>query len=347
MIARGSLWIHAGLFLVASALGLQALTKDDGDPKEEHEVELWQVAPSAVQRLEYESKKRKVVLEGMSDAHGRYFVGTVDKEKRKPPKNPHQPKGDADAGAPPPAEPEVVERETLRFVAAKDANELTETLAELTAKRSLGKLAPDRYEEFGFGGEEEARVRFDFGGKVRELVVGGKTPGGSDVYVRDPESGQAYVVGGSVIRDLESADSSLMQRQLTEFESDAVAKVVIRVGESNRELVPVPGQRQFWANPSDPSSKDETASNWMTKFERLRVTEYAEKVDGETTPIAEVEYFDQAGKPLGKVELLSQSVAGEDKPRYLARSAETRWYGQVLASTAEQLAQDAQGVTNP
>jgi hypothetical protein len=109
----------------------------------------------------------------------------------------------------------------------------------------------------------------------------------------------------------------------------------------------VSGQGQFWANPSDPATKDETASNWMTKFDRLRVTEYTQKVEGATTPVAEVEYFDEAGKSLGKVELVSQVVPGEDKPRYLARSDETRWYGEVLASTAEQLAQDAQGIINP
>jgi hypothetical protein len=347
VIAGRSLWVHASLFVVASALGWQALTKEEEDPKAEHETVLWEVTPESVQRLELESKKKKVVLESQKDAYGRYFVGTVDKEKAKPPKNPHEQKSEADAGAPPPAEPEVVERETIRFVAAKEANELSDSLAKLTAKRTLGKLSEDRYEEFGFGGEEEMRVRFVLGGKTREFIVGGKTPGGSDSYVRDAESGQTYVIAGSVVRDIETADTSLLQRDLTEFEEDEVSKAVVRVGEASRELVPVPGQSQFWANPSDASNKDETASNWMTKFERLRVTDYVEKVEGETTPIAVVEYFDKSGKSLAQVELVSQAVAGEDKPRYLARSGVTRWHGKVLANTAEQLAQDAAGIVNP
>jgi hypothetical protein len=344
MVQRG-LWVHAALFVLASGLGLHALTKEDADPTKEHETELWQVAPESIKRLEFESKKKKVVLESESDAHGRFFVGTVDKEKFKPPKNPHQPKPETDAGAPP-AEPEAPERETLRFVAAKDANELCDTLGKLSAKRSLGKLPEDRYEEFGFGADDEAHVRFDLGGKTREFIVGGKTPGGSDVYVRDAQSGQSYVIAGSVVRDLETADTSMMQRDLTAFDEDSVAKVVIAVGDGTRELVPVPEQRQFWANPSDPTNKDETASNWMTKFNRLRVTKYVEK-PGETTPIATVEYFDKVGKSLGKVELVSETVAGQDKPRYLGRSDETRWYGEVLASTAEQLSQDAPGIINP
>lgn len=345
MISKSSLWLHAGLFIVASALSLRAITKSDDTQGAEHETPLWSESADAVKRIELHSKTKTVVLEGQSDAAGRFFVGTIDREKAKPPKNPHAPPSEADAGAPP-AAPETVERETVRFVAVKDALELAGSIGKLMAKRSLGKLTPERFEEFGF--ETDApTVRFDVAGTVREFVVGGKTPGGGDVYVRDAKTSDGYVIAGGITRDLESADSTLMQRSFLDLESAEVAKAVVRIGGAQRELVPVTGQSQFWANPADPATKDETASNWMTKFGRLRVSEYVEKLEGETTPIAEVEYFGKDGKSLGKVQLMSQTLPGEDKPRYLAKSATTRWVATVLASTGEQLAQDAQSIAQP
>jgi hypothetical protein len=346
VISKSSVWLHAGLFIVASALSLRAITKTDDTPGAEHETPLWSESADAVKRIELTSKTKSVVLEGQADGLGRYFVGTIDREKAKPPKNPHAPPSEADAGAPP-AAPESVERETVRFVAVKDALELAQSIGKLTAKRSLGKLTPDRFEEFGFEPDAPTTVRFDVAGTVHEFVVGGKTPGGGDVYVRDTKTSDGYVIAGGITRDLESADSTLMQRNFLDLDSAEVAKAILRIGGAQRELVPVTDQSQFWANPADPSAKDETASNWMTKFSRLRVSEYVEKVDGETTPIAEVEYFGKDGKSLGKVQLMSQTLPGEDKPRYLAKSATTRWVATVLASTGEQLAQDAQSVAQP
>jgi hypothetical protein len=345
VISKTTIWLHAGLFTLASALSLRAITKTDDEPTGEHEIPLWTASAEAVKRIEYTSKTKTVVLEAQKDGLGSFFVGTMDYEKPKPPRNPHQPP-EADAGAPP-AEPEKVEREKVRFVAVSDAAELAAQVGKLMAKRSLGKLTKERYEEFGFEEEAPTTLRFDIQGTVHEFIVGGKTPGGGDVYVREAKSGDAYVIAGSITRDLESADSTLMQRAFIDLTDLELGKAVVRVGGSQRELVPVPDQREFWANPSDPASKDETASNWMTKFGRLRVTEYVERVEGEVTPIAEVEYFGKDGKSLGKVFLGSQVVPGEEKPRYLAKSPTTRWFATVLASTGEQLAQDATSIAQP
>lgn len=345
MISKQGVLLHVGLLVVASGLGFSAITKDDEDLREEHETVLWSADADSITRIEFESAKQTVVLEGKKDDTGRYYVGTLNREKRTTPHNPHQ-RGDGDAGAPP-VEEAAPEREVIRFIAVEQANQLAGNLATLHAKRSLGKLDPARYEEFEFSEKESAKIKVQLGGTEHELVLGGKTPGGTDIYVREAKSGEAYVVPGSIARDLSAAESSLVERDLLGFEQGDVHKVVIQQGEATRELVAAEGEKGFWASPSSPAAKDETASNWMTKLARVKINEYVESPGDGVTPLCEVRYFDKSGKLLGFLELASQALPNEDKPRYLARSPGTRWYGTVVASTAEQLSQDIASVLNP
>lgn len=343
MIAKRSLAIHLSLFIFASALGLRALTKGDDEVRDQHETELWTVTPEKVSRLEFTSDERKVVLESKTDAEGRYFITTVDRLKKAPPHDPHRPPPASDAGAPSVGEGE---RETLRFIAVQEAEELAESVASLTAKRSLGKLEASRFEEFGFEGEAAPTVRIDLAGESHELVVGGRTPGGGDVYVMDKGTGDAYVVAGNIARNLESAESSLIERNLVRLEEAEVHKVVVKAGDAQRALMPIEGQKGFWANPDQPTVKDETASNWMSKLDKLRISEYVAE-PANPTPMAQIEYYSKDGKRLATVELASESVPGNDQPRYLAKSSNSRWYGTVLTSVAEQLSQDLSSILNP
>ena len=44
-----------------------------------------------------------------------------------------------------------------------------------------------------------------------------KTPGGSDRYVRDTATGEAYVIAGTIANDLVSADNRLIEREFHDF----------------------------------------------------------------------------------------------------------------------------------
>jgi len=236
---------------------------------------------------------------------------------------------------------------TQRFVAVKDVVKLTERVAPLLALRSLGKVEPARYAEFGFDATEPARIKLQLGSATRELIVGGKTPGGQDVYVRTVDDDQTYVVDGNIARDLETAESRLMERALHGWDGDEAIKVKINLGEQTRELGRSPEKKSFWSDPKTLEEKDETATNWMTKLDRLRVVEYVEKVEPPPEPVLSVEYYSEKGKLLGRLELASKAPEPgkpDAKPEYLVRTEHTRWWGQVVQSTGEQLVQDATGV---
>jgi hypothetical protein len=120
--------------------------------------------------------------------------------------------------------------------------------------------------------------------------------------------------------------------------------VVLSAGDKRREIVRHGDEKDFWSRPDSPETKDETVSNWMTKIDRLRVTNYVETPEPAPKPedtVVRVEYQGEHGKPLGFLELVRQpAAAAKDKTEYLARSEHSRWFATVLRSTAEQIDQD-------
>ncbi len=337
--------VHLALFFVASAVAFAAARrpKEEGKPLE---VELWEAKPEAVTRVYFKDSTREVVLSPQSDAHGRYLVGKVTKTTKSV-KPAAQPVGDAGVGtvlAPEPAaEPDKTEVES--FVGVKEANELVDEIASLRAVRKLGTVAEDKLGDFGLTGEKLAEISFEVNGTTHEFVVGGRTPGGGDVYVREKTSGQVYVMSGDVTRAVELADNRLMERELlTTPEGKEVAKVTLTQGDKSRALVHSTDAPSFWTDEAAPADKNETATNWMKKFERLRANSYVEGEVGDVELLVTATFTGQSGETLGRIEFAKQSVAGAEQPRYLARSPQTRWWAVVLSSTGSELASDLPSV---
>jgi hypothetical protein len=335
-----SLSLHVGLLMVGAVVAGRAWLSD-GEADEAAVVQIWEGTSEAVERIEYTSEDRSLLLEAKRDAAGTYYVGKVEREKPERP-NPHGPED------PPADEPDAArERETLRFVAVGDAANLAEQLAPLQAARSLGALTPERQKEFGLGADTAPRLSVTIAGKTHELFLGDKTPGGNDWYARSPD-GAAYVLDGQIARDIESAENRLMERELNDWGDEDASGVKVTVGEQVRELVRLPEKKDAWADAQTIDQQDETASNWMGKLGRLRIVEYFEQPEPPPESVFKVEFFDSADKRLGSIEVGSRSSATEEgKLEFLARSEHTRWWGKVLSSTAEQLTQDVGGLVQP
>jgi hypothetical protein len=324
MKAQTQTLVHLG------ALGLSVVTAvamwtREKEPKAlaAGDVVVWSGRSGDVDRATYESKTRKVLVEAKRDEAGRYFTGTVEKETPAP--------HGADAGAPAPQP-----RTTVGFVSVGPGEKLAEALAPLKALRALGKIGDDRAGEFGLA-DPEATVVVRIGGVEHKVLVGATTPGGGDRYVRDPASNEVYVVKGDPLRNLESADSLLLERDLHEWKDTDVSRAHIEAGGKSRDLVRGgPDNKRFWADAQTPDTNDETLGNWMSKLDRLRPTEFvvAEPEGRET--LLKVTYTGK--KPLGQVEVIK--VKGGDKPTFYLRTEHTRLYGKVVGTVAEQVEQD-------
>jgi hypothetical protein len=354
MLGR-SLGVHAGLMVLAGALALRTFTAEDDTAKKHVQAEVWGGGPDQITMVRFEHKLGDMKVEPRKDKEGRYFVGTVQKDKaaesaeQKPPPNPHDPHAAESAADPAAKAPEPTgERTTAHFIAVKQGEELFKSLAPLQVLRVLGKVDEGRKKDFGFDAEQGS-LYVSIGGKDHTLVFGGSTPGGSDHYARDPVTGNAYVVPGTILRDLTSADQRLVERDLHGFEDATVKRIRVTVGEASRELVRSADKKDFWAAPATPDEKDETASNWMSKVERLRVTSYAgDKPEPPVQPsdvVMKIEYFDDR-RNIGFLELVRRP-GEDDRHEYIARTQHTRWYAGVLRSSAEQVDQDVKSVVGP
>src|SRR5262249_39670424 len=135
-----------------------------------------------------------------------------------------------------------------------------------------------------------------------KLVVGSSTPGSGDRYVKDAATGEIYALKGDLVRDLESADSRLVERDLHEWKDNDVQTATLTAGGKSREMARGGADtKRFWADKAARDTNDETLGNWMSKLDRLRPTEYVAAAPDKLETVLKLEYF--AGKPLGFVEV--------------------------------------------
>lgn len=359
-----SIGAHLALFTAALVLALIAWTSEDQPARKHVEAELWSGSVQAVERIELSNDKQNVIIEPRTDAAGRYFVGTI--EPVEAPKGSQEPAPDAGAPATPSEDPHAghghgehddddhghgsspkasdTPKKPRRFISLDKGTELVESLAALKASRVLGKVEGERAAQYGLDKSDKGTLKVVIGGRDYQLLLGDKTPGGNDRYVKRPDTGDGYVIAGGIVDDLMSAENRLLEREFHDFETSEVAKVVIRKGDQSREVVRFAGEKDFWAAPDSPQTKDETVSNWMTKLGRLRVTTYLDEREPQPKPeeqVMVVEYYNERGKQIGQLELYRRAPENAtERPDYLAKSEQSRWFATVLRSTAEQLDQD-------
>lgn len=316
-----------GVSIVAAA----TLWTREKEPKAlaQGDVVVWSGRSADVERIVFENKTRKVTLEAKKDAVGRYFVGTSEKDAAPP--SPHR----GDAGAPPEAPPGG--RATVGFVSVTAGDKVADALAPLKAMRALGRVGADRAADFGLG-ETDASLTVRVGGTERKLLIGNPTPGGGDRYVKDAASGEAFVLKGDSIRNLEGADTLMVERDLHEWKEAEVVSAKITAGGKSREIVRGgPEGKRFWADPANRDANDETLGNWMSKLDKLRPAEFQVNPPEGRATVLRIDYT--GNRQLGFVELVKVSVA-DKKPEYLIQTERTRLYAKVQASLAEQIEQD-------
>jgi hypothetical protein len=348
MSTARALIVHLALLGAATALAAHIWTREDTAHGEKRDqVEVWGGKPDDIKEISFESADRRVHLETRKDSRGRWYVGTVDKSVEV---RPPRPPGDAGADAQPAAPPAEKKRETSAFVSVDQAAKLADSLAPLYAFRAVGKIDDSRAEEFGLH-KPEGTLRVKLDGKERSLVIGGTTPGGADRYAK-LDTGEVYAIAGSIAQNMMFAESRLVERELHGFEPAELTRARISKGDQSRELLRLEDKKDGWANASSPGVLDETAGNWMTKLGRLRVMSYVEtpsKPVGPEDLVVRVEYFDK-GRQIGFLELVklppkpATAEPGKPKADFLVRTENTRWYAEVLASTAEQVEQDLASV---
>jgi len=334
MIGRKSIFIHAGLVATSAVLALAVWTRDkQAKPMVQGDVTVWSGRPADVERIVYETKKKRLELTAKKDDLGRYFVGTVEKDKPAPKPAP-------DAGAPDAAPPE---KSVTGILSITPAEKLIEQLAPLKSVRSVGQVGADREAEFGLN-EPEGTLTVKIRDAERKLVIGGATPGGGDRYAREPASGDVFILKADVFRYVDTPDTSLLERELHEWKDTEVVSAKITAGSKSRKIVRSgPETKRFWADEGAKDTADETIGNWMSKIDRMRPTEYVQVAPEPRETVARIDYTGSGGA-LGHIEIIRGPAGDSGKPTYFVTTERTRLPGKVPGSAGEQVEQDLAGV---
>lgn len=341
-----SILLHVAALAVSSALALSVWLRDeDASQPKAAEVEVWSGRSDAVEAVIYESSTRKVRLEPRKDEIGRWYVAHFEKTEeqtdaaeRPPHPVPLPSASGTTAGTPSPAPATPPKRTSQTFVGVKEADELVKRLAPLLAIRSVGKFDPKRAADFGLE-KPEGTLRVKVGGKEHVLTIGEQTPGGGERYAKYGTTGEVFAIPSDLTQGLAFADTRLMERELHAFPPEDVMTITLHKGGKTRSFARVTGKQDAWADAATPAKADETISNFLTKLERVRVTDYVEKPAPAPKPenlVVRVEYGGKS-KSLGYLELYR--LPGE-KAEYLAKSEYSRWHAKVVASAAEQVDRD-------
>ncbi|MDD9966702.1 MAG: DUF4340 domain-containing protein, partial [Myxococcales bacterium] len=225
-------------------------------------------------------------------------------------------------------------------------------IARLRAHRSIGKLEAEREAEFGFD-EVDTFFSLTCGGAEFAFEVGGRTYGTGKRYVRRKDTGEVYLLAGSLVQDLQSARYKFRQTSLHRFAFEDVETAEVRALEKQRKLV----RKKFggagaaqWVDEAEPDKRNELFGNWFARVEKLRVSSYLgegkepgsdldsdEGVVEGAESIVEVAYQTKAGER-GRLELVR--VLQDKKTHYYARSEATVKWVKLYYSAAKPVAED-------
>lgn len=226
--------------------------------------------------------------------------------------------GVADAGVskpPPPPPPPPPAQVPPRDVKGNElAEKLLEKFAPLRALRSLGKQPPEKLKELGLEAPKRTLTVVQRGGRETVFKVSNPVLGAGSPYLQAPD-GTVYLVPSTLISQLESGQTQLVDRRFHTFKQTEPDGLVVKAGDKQRELAQTTDDKGAvrLASKKTPDKPDDLARNWSDKIWRMMGIEALGK--GETPAAGEpkvegrIEYL-RRGKPLGWVDL-ARGAGGE------------------------------------
>lgn len=334
-MTRGPL-IHGVLLLAALVFAYQTWTREEvlferfvGD------IKLWKLAPDSITALVYDSPERSMRFERRKDELGTYLWGIDTRAPAKPKKvEPTKPESNSDASvgghdhahgaaadpakpAPSHAEPEP-QPTVNEFPLNVNGVQAFEDFADMRALRSLGKLTEEDLKKYELADSKQI-LSVIYEGGTKSLILGGQIYSGIHRYALDPETNNAYVVAGDVLKNLINGFNDARELKAYKFKDDELAKIKITVGDDKTidlvRVTIVEGGKEVktWGRAETPGKPDQTLSNFVVSFNNLDPAKFEPKVDiSPMTRKLRFDYYDSAGKSVGWIELFEDAPKGQE-----------------------------------
>lgn len=234
------------------------------------------------------------------------------------------------------------------FTGGERTDKLVESFAPFKGLRSLGKLTGA---ELGETKLERPEGKLVIGLRNGSMTydLGGRTSGARDWYVRERGGAEVYLVGSSVIGDLEGAEQRFMERRIHPGALKDVSKVVLTAGGKTRTVLHknrLAGAEAFWASDAKPDEKSETLANFIDKLDKLSVAEYppdGEPFPRQGTPVLNVTWYGDDDKTVTANVEVWRVGEGKDA-NYYGLSELTHVPTRLQKYSAEQIERDLASV---
>ena len=170
------------------------------------------------------------------------------------------------------------------FKASKAGSSLFNNYSPLTAIRKLEAPSAEKLVEIGLQ-DPETTVTVKRNGRNRVLEIGNEAYGTKDLYVRDTNSGQVYLVDDEKFRTLKYAKTRLPNRNIWSFESmydiqkatlQTDTNAQIQFEHENHQDKENARWNRIGKRPEEKESSTEQVTTWMSKISTLRGGEYTE-----------------------------------------------------------------------
>jgi hypothetical protein len=267
---RTSLLLYFGLLLGCLALAYHTWVREPKTPGDR--VDMLRCKPGDIRKVTYATRDRTVTIakkKSPTAGESSWWVEIT----RIPKAETQEGIPSASAGTP------VIEV----FKANPRLQGGLDILCPWKALRSLGKPGEDKRKDFGLI-EPDETLRMELASGTRTFRIGATTFGPRDRYVADDETGEVFVVAGQSLRDLLNPKSRFMERSLHPFKDKEVARIKVRSGRRERELVHLlseQGKELGWADSRSPEETNDLYRNWVRKLFTLRPTGYVRPPEGE------------------------------------------------------------------
>jgi len=345
--------VYGGLLALLLAGAWVRWTREP-EPDIGDKIVLLQGDKDKIESITWTGEKDKAVIERKSDAEGDYLWVTYTRQEPKLKKHTGD-EEDEDVVEPPTPEPtpdtpteggqEMVET-TRAFKAGDAGDKLLDSLSPMLAIRKLdpADITGDKLTTTGLDAPKEI-LEISRKGRATRLEIGGEVYGTRDRYVRNPATGEIFLVDSETLRPLKYARTRLPDRTLWSLErKDAVTAEVSdsagRTAEADQKNIDDQGKAR-WVRATEPDGTDEQFETWMDKALKLKGSSYADP--NEPPQDLQLRFKLALKNDKGKTETLDVLQEGADGD-WWGRSEHTRGLIKLLRGPTSELADDVESL---
>lgn len=269
---RTSLLVHGAIFGLALGVAYWSTLKEANIPSTE--VTIVDIDPSDIEKVSLTSKSKVVSLHKF-DKTGSFAI-TIEN---------HPSSWDINQVSKAAKENDSKTKsptEKRWFIANKNHESILEFFHPFKATRKIGRVDSSTLKEFGLdGNQEKLIVTYTKGREANSLSLrlGKKSYGSRNLFVLDEGSQTALLIDGSKIEALRTAERTLFEKKIIQYDWREIQKISVNNDIRNLEAFHLKADNNdahVWTTSANTTSDNKALRTWVDNLSKITAAEYAE-----------------------------------------------------------------------